>query len=142
MADTPRHTYQVLTKRAARLAKIAPRLDWPDNVWMGVSVEDEAHTDRIDHLRRVPAAVRFVSAEPLLGPLLGLNLNGIHWLIAGGESGVGCRSMDPAWVRSLRDHCAMAGTAFFFKQWGVAPRRPAGASWTDAPGMRCLPRWT
>lgn len=143
MADTPRHTYQVLTKRASRLAKIAPRLDWPDNVWMGVSVEDDDHIDRIDQLRHVPAAVRFVSAEPLLGPLPDLDLRGIHWLIAGGESGQGCRLMDPAWVRSLRDQCVVAGTAFFFKQWGgrtpkAGGRLLDGRTWDEMPALHEL----
>ncbi|MFC7527601.1 DUF5131 family protein [Actinoplanes sp. GCM10030250] len=118
MGSTPRHTYQVLTKRAARLAKVAPQLDWPPNVWMGVSIESGGEVARVEHLQQVPAAVRFISAEPLLGPLPGLDLGGIHWLIAGGESGYNHRPMDPDWVRGLRDQCAAAGTAFFFKQWG------------------------
>jgi protein gp37 len=143
MAETPRHTYQVLTKRASRLAKVASQLDWPGNVWMGVSVEDEAHADRIDQLRRVPAAVRFVSAEPLLGPLPGLHLDGIHWLIAGGESGAGCRPMEPEWVRSLRAQCIDAGTAFFFKQWGgrtpkAGGRELDGRTWDEMPTAREL----
>ncbi|MEV6368756.1 phage Gp37/Gp68 family protein [Micromonospora musae] len=129
MRETPRHTYQVLTKRAARLAKVADQLDWPPNVWMGVSVEDANEVGRIDDLREVPAAVRFVSAEPLLGPLLDLNLDGIDWLIAGGESGLNCRPVNAAWVRALRDQCATAGTAFFFKQWGGR---------TPKAGGRCL----
>jgi protein gp37 len=143
MADTPRHTYQVLTKRASRLAKLAPHLDWPENVWMGVSVEDDSQADRVERLRGVPAAVRFVSAEPLLGPLLDLNLDGIQWLIAGGESGQGCRPMDPEWVRSLRDQCLMAGTAFFFKQWGgrtpkAGGRMLDGRTWDEMPSSRNL----
>lgn len=126
MGSTPRHTYQVLTKRAARLVKVAPLLDWPPNVWMGVSVEHTGETARIDHLRQVPAAVRFVSAEPLLGPLPDLNLDDIHWLIAGGESGHGCRPMSPEWVRELRDQCRASGTAFFFKQWGGRTPKTGG----------------
>ena len=118
MADTPRHTYQILTKRSRRLASLAPDLDWPPNVWMGVSVENDRYAFRIDHLRSVKAAVRFVSAEPLLGPLPGLDLSSIHWLIAGGESGPNARPMDAAWVRDLRDQCREANVAFFFKQWG------------------------
>jgi protein gp37 len=118
MRETPRHTYQVLTKRAVRLARVAPQLEWPANVWMGVSVENSDEVARIDELRRVPAAVRFVSAEPLLGPLSGLNLSDIDWLIAGGESGRNCRPMNPEWVRGLREQCRQSGTAFFFKQWG------------------------
>jgi protein gp37 len=126
MRKTPRHTYQLLTKRATRLAKVAPQLDWPTNVWMGVSVENTDEVARIDELRRVPAAVRFVSAEPLLGPLPGLKLAGIDWLIAGGESGRNCRPMDPGWVRELRDQCNAAGTAFFFKQWGGRTPKAGG----------------
>lgn len=143
MAETPRHTYQVLTKRAARLAKLAPQLDWPENVWMGVSVEDQNHVDRVGCLRLVPAAVRFVSAEPLLGPLDGLDLSGIHWLIAGGESGAGARPIHPRWVRSLRDQCAATGTAFFFKQWGgrtpkAGGRLLDGRTWDEMPTGRTL----
>ena len=126
MAETPRHTYQVLTKRASRLAKLAPQLDWPSNVWMGVSVEDSEQIHRITALQTVSAAVRFVSAEPLLGPLNHINLDGIHWLIAGGESGPSARAVDPAWVRSLRDQCSIAGTAFFFKQWGGRNKKATG----------------
>ena len=118
MADTPQHTYQILTKRSKRLAAVAPDLRWPPNVWMGVSVETERYAFRIDHLRSVGAAVRFVSAEPLLGPLPHLNLEGIHWLIVGGESGPGARPMAKTWARDLRDQCHTAGVAFFFKQWG------------------------
>ena len=118
MADTPQHTYQILTKRSKRLAAVAPDLRWPPNVWMGVSVETERYAFRIDHLRSVGAAIRFVSAEPLLGPLPRLNLEGIHWLIVGGESGPGARPMAKTWARNLRDQCHTAGVAFFFKQWG------------------------
>lgn len=118
IADTPQHTYQLLTKRSARLRKLAERLDWPPNLWMGVSVESADQLGRIDDLREVGAAVRFVSAEPLLGPLDGLDLSGIHWLITGGESGPGARPCDPEWVRDIRDACERAQVAFFHKQWG------------------------
>jgi protein gp37 len=118
MADTPQHTYQVLTKRASRLPKIAHLLDWPPNVWMGTSVEDVRVMHRVDDLREVPAAVRFLSCEPLLGPLPDLDLTGIGWVIAGGESGPKARPMHPDWVRDLRDRCATAKVPFFFKQWG------------------------
>ena len=118
MADTPRHTYQILTKRSKRLATVANDLDWPPNVWMGVTVENDRYAFRIEHLRSVNASVRFISAEPLLGPLPKLDLSGISWLIAGGESGHGARPVEEAWVRDLRDQCVAAGTAFFFKQWG------------------------
>ena len=143
MQETPRHTYQVLTKRAARLARLAPQLDWPANVWMGVSVEDVNQRARIDHLREVPAAVRFLSAEPLLGPLPDLDLEGIDWLIAGGESGPGCRPMSADWVRELRDQCGAAGTAFFFKQWGGRTPKTGGRTldartWDEMPTPRML----
>ncbi|WP_280442687.1 DUF5131 family protein [Nocardia brasiliensis] len=118
MRETPQHTYQILTKRSLRLQRMADRLDWPANVWMGVSVETAEQLERVDHLRRVPAAVRFLSCEPLLGPLEGLVLDEIGWVIAGGESGPNHRSMDPAWVRRIRDTCTEAGVPFFFKQWG------------------------
>lgn len=118
MADTPQHTYQVLTKRSKRLASVAGDLDWPSNVWMGVTVETPRYAFRIDHLRKVDAAVRFISAEPLLEALPNLDLTKIHWLIAGGESGFGARRIEEEWVLDLRDQCAAAGVAFFFKQWG------------------------
>lgn len=119
MEETPQHTYQVLTKRTQRLAKIASRLPWPENVWMGVSIETDKYAFRADHLRTVPAAIRFVSAEPLLGPLEKLELHMIDWVIAGGESGPGARPMHPAWARGLRDRCIESDVAFFFKQWGA-----------------------
>ena len=112
------HTFQILTKRSQRIAEIAPRLCWPDNIWMGVSVENQRWTSRIDDLRRVPAKVRFLSCEPLLGPLK-LNLDGIDWAIVGGESGPRARPMKPEWARDIRQQCAQAGVAFFFKQWGA-----------------------
>ena len=104
MRQTPQHTYQILTKRSERLARLGTRLDWVDNVWIGVSVESAEYRFRIDDLRAVPAAVRFLSLEPLLGPLENLDLAGIQWAIAGGESGPHARPMDPAWVRSIRDN--------------------------------------
>lgn len=118
MADCPQHTFQVLTKRSARLRELGPRLQWTTNIWMGVSVEDARVIDRIEDLRETPALVRFLSCEPLIGPLVDLNLEGIHWLIAGGESGPKSRPMDGDWVRDLRDQCVRAKVAFFFKQWG------------------------
>lgn len=140
MADTPRHQYQILTKRSKRLATLADRLEWPSNVWMGVSVETQPYAFRLDHLRDVPAAVRFVSAEPLLAALT-LDLDGIDWLIAGGESGPGARPVDPEWVRSLRDCCVEAGVPFFFKQWGgttpkARGRELDGRKWSDYPTPR------
>lgn len=138
MADNPRHTFQVLTKRSKRLAKIGPRLSWPPNVWMGVSVETAKYVFRLNHLRSVDAAVRFVSAEPLLGPLDNLNLEGIDWVIAGGESGANARPMQYEWVTELRDGCTSADVAFFFKQWGgrtpkAGGRELDGALWDQLP---------
>jgi protein gp37 len=137
MADTPHHTYQVLTKRSKRLARVAHRLPWPPNVWMGVSVEHQNYSFRVDHLRQVPARVRFLSVEPLLGPV-SLDLDGIHWVIAGGESGHRSRPMNSEWVESLRDQCQKAGVAFFFKQWGGRTPKSRGRSlggrtWDDLP---------
>lgn len=138
MSETPQHTYQVLTKRTKRLKRIAPNLDWPPNVWMGASVESAAYRFRIEHLRGVPAAVRFVSAEPLLGPLGDVDLDGIDWVIAGGESGPRARPMDIAWGRDLRDQCVGQGVKFFFKQWGgrtpkAGGRELDGRTWDDMP---------
>ncbi len=118
MAECPQHVFQILTKRSERLTQLSPQLHWPDNVWMGVSVEDERVVGRIDDLRMVPAAIRFLSLEPLIGPLENLDLEGIHWVIVGGESGPKSRPMNGDWVRSIRAQCAVAGTPFFFKQWG------------------------
>lgn len=137
MVATPQHTYQVLTKRSKRLALIADELDWPPNVWMGVSVESQRYAFRLNHLRKVPAAVRFVSAEPLLGPV-DLNLEGINWVIAGGESGPHTRPVSEDWIRSLRDQCRAADVAFFFKQWGgrtpkAGGRDLEGRTWDDMP---------
>ena len=120
------HTFQILTKRHEHLLELADALEWPENVWMGVSVENRRFVHRADALRAVPAAVRFISAEPLLGPLDGLNLDGIDWLIAGGESGPGHRRIDGAWVRDLRDQCTREDVAFFFKQWGGVQKGRTG----------------
>jgi protein gp37 len=118
MRDCPHHTFQVLTKRSERLAKLAPQLPWPPNVWMGVSVEDACVLDRVHDLQRVPAAVRFLSLEPLIGPLDALPLEGIHWAIVGGESGPKARPMRKEWVTSIFRQCRAARVPFFFKQWG------------------------
>lgn len=141
IAATPQHTYQVLTKRAARLRKIADQLDWPDNLWMGVSVENSDAFDRIDDLRGVPAAVRFLSCEPLLGPLDGIDLDGIDWVIAGGESGSRHRPLEPEWAINLRDACQEARVSFFFKQWGgrtpkAGGRTLEGQVWDEMPARR------
>jgi protein gp37 len=128
VAATPQHTYMVLTKRARRLSRVAPRLDWPENLWIGVSVESADYLDRVDDLRAVDrAAVRFVSAEPLLGPLDGLDLSWIDWLIAGGESGPGARPLALEWVRDLIARCDRWGTAPFVKQLGAAWAKQHGA---------------
>lgn len=136
--DTPQHTYQVLTKRSSRLPKIAGKLDWPPNLWMGVSVEDNEHLYRVDDLREVPAAVRFLSCEPLIGPLPDLNLDGIDWVITGGESGPGARPLDPDWVREIRDNCASHSVPFFHKQWGGRTPKAGGRAldgqvWSEMP---------
>jgi protein gp37 len=134
------HTYQVLTKRAERLAQLAPTLDWGPNVWMGVTVENTDCAYRIDLLRSVRAAVRFLSLEPLLGPLPQLDLAGIHWVIVGGESGPGARPIDQAWVTDIRDRCLDAGVPFFFKQWGGVCKKRAGRlldgrTWDERPDV-------
>lgn len=141
MAATPRHSYQILTKRSHRLALLAGSLTWPDNVWMGVSVESADQRGRIDDLRKVPAAVRFVSAEPLIESLGPVDLQGIDWLIAGGESGQSFRPVDADWIRSLRDQCQVVDTAFFFKQWGgrtpkAGGRELDGRTWSQMPPRR------
>lgn len=133
-----RHLFQILTKRAERLAELAPFLEWPKNIWMGVSVENNAYAWRADCLRRVPAAVRFLSLEPLLGPIPALNLDKIDWVIVGGESGPGCRPMDPDWVRTIRDQCINRSVPFFFKQWGGVWKSRGGRildgrTWDEMP---------
>jgi protein gp37 len=126
MARNPRHVFQILTKRSARLASIAPTLPWPDNVWMGVSVEDERVVSRISDLVHVPTKVRFLSCEPLIGPLDALPLDGIHWVIVGGESGPGARPMERTWVESIQRQCEARMVPFFFKQWGGVRKGTAG----------------
>ncbi len=126
MRDCPHHTFQVLTKRSERLAELAPLLPWPKNVWMGVSVEDERVLSRVHDLRQVPAAVRFLSLEPLIGPLDALPLEGMHWVIVGGESGPRARPMEKEWVRSIFRQCRAARVPFFFKQWGGVRKDLAG----------------
>ena len=138
MAVAEQHTFQILTKRHERLSALAPLLPWPPNVWMGVSIENRRFVHRTDYLREVPAAVRFVSAEPLLGRLGHLDLDRIDWVIAGGESGPRHRPVCVDWLRDLRDQCVEAEVAFFFKQWGG--RRPKsggrqldGRTWDEMP---------
>ncbi len=123
---TPQHTYQLLTKRSERLASLAQDLPWPKNLWMGVTVENSEYVNRVTDLANVPAAVRFLSCEPLLGPLNLLSLNSINWVIVGGESGPGARPMPSDWVQDLRDQCTSQGVPFFFKQWGGVNKKKAG----------------
>ncbi len=137
MADASQHTFQLLTKRPRRLARMADMLPWPSNVWVGVSIEDQSQAWRADELRRVPAAVRFISAEPLLGRIQ-VDLSDIHWVIAGGESGRNHRPLEGHWVRALRDDCERDGVAFFFKQWGglrakTGGRELDGRTWDEMP---------
>jgi protein gp37 len=132
------HVFQVLTKRSGRLADLAHRLPWPTNVWQGVSVENSRYVARVADLVEVPAAVRFLSVEPLLGPIDHLPLKGIDWVIVGGESGPGHRPIQPTWVRSIRDQCESAGVPFFFKQWGgrtpkAGGRTLDGQEWSEMP---------
>ena len=132
------HQYQVLTKRAERLLDLSDQLPWAPQIWMGVSVENEKYTYRIDHLRETGACVKFLSLEPLLGRLSQLNLQGIDWAIVGGESGPGARFVDPLWVAEIRDQCLEAGVAFFFKQWGGVNKKKTGRvlegrTWDELP---------
>lgn len=139
------HTFQVLTKRAERLEELSPLIEWPDNVWMGVSVETSDYTYRIDHLRRTGAKIKFLSLEPLLGPLHNLKLDGIQWAIIGGESGPGARPLEPVWVADIRDQCIRAKVPFFFKQWGGVNKKKAGRllegrTWDEIPTALSLYR--
>jgi protein gp37 len=132
------HRFQVLTKRAERLSNLSVELPWANNIWMGVSVESESYTYRIDHLRETGAFIKFLSLEPLLGPLDNLKLDGIDWVIAGGESGPGARLMDPEWVISIRNQCLKSGVPFFFKQWGGVWKKKfgrtlEGRTWDQMP---------
>ena len=132
------HTFQVLTKRSGRLSELDRLIDWPDNVWMGVSVENQDYGYRINHLRHTHAAVKFLSLEPLLGPLNELNLSGIHWVIVGGESGPGAHPLEPSWVISIRDRCHTSDVPFFFKQWGGTNKKKLGRkldgqTWDELP---------
>lgn len=131
MATTPRHTFQILTKRPDRMVEIVPCLPMLPNVWLGTSVEDGRVIDRIDQLRHVPAAVRFISFEPMIGSVSDADLRGIHWVIVGGESGPKARPLDSIWVDEIHDLCMEAGAAFFFKQWGGKDKKAAGRVYRD-----------
>jgi protein gp37 len=138
------HIFQILTKRSGRLARMSSSLPWTPNIWIGVSIELDWYRWRANHLRQVPASTRFISAEPLLGPLTNLDLDGIDWLISGGESGLGYRPCNPEWVRDLRDRCQAAGVAFFHKQWGgrtpkAGGRLLDGKIWDEYPKLNQMP---
>ena len=138
MATADWHQFQVLTKRSDRLAEVSCLLNWPGNVWMGVSVENSDYRFRIDHLRGTGARIKFLSLEPLLGPLPALDLGDIHWVIVGGESGPGARPMQAAWVTDIQEQCTRVGVPFFFKQWGGANRKKNGRllrdrTWDEMP---------
>jgi protein gp37 len=143
------HRFQLLTKRSERLAELSPRLPWADNIWQGVSVETLAYAFRIEHLRATHARIKFLSLEPLLGPLPDLDLHGIDWVIVGGESGPGARPMAPTWVVDIRDQCRRQHVPFFFKQWGRTNKKRAGRllegrTWDELPevGATAPPHWT
>ncbi len=144
MRSSPQHTFQVLTKRSARLRALAGQLDWPPNVWMGVSVEDAGALWRVGDLCAVPATVRFLSCEPLIGPFDELPLDGVHWVIVGGESGPNARPMRTKWIRSIFRQCRRAGVPFFFKQWGgvrkdLTGRELGGRTYDEMPGRLAVP---
>lgn len=132
------HTFQILTKRSDRLLELSRSLPWFENIWMGVSVENQKYVNRVRHLKHVPASVRFLSVEPLLGPIPRLPVSGIDWVIVGGESGPRCRPMDTGWVRQIRDRCIGYGVPFFFKQWGGTRKKSTGrvldgVTWNEMP---------
>jgi protein gp37 len=138
MSQAKHHIFQILTKRSSRLAELSQYLDWPENVWVGVTVESDKYTYRIDNLRSCGAKVKFLSLEPLLTPLPDLNLEGIDWVIVGGESGFGARPMEKDWVIDIRDQCVKANVPFYFKQWGGANKKKAGRllegmTWDEMP---------
>ena len=138
MNRTERHTYQILTKRPERAVSLDPKLDWTSNIWLGTSIESERWLQRADILCESSANVKFLSLEPLLGPLSGLSLDGIDWVIVGGESGPGARPMNPDWVREIRSNCIENGVPFFFKQWGGVNKKRSGRlldgrTWDELP---------
>lgn len=145
MRKAAQHTFQILTKRPERVAEICDKLPWPENVWMGTSVENEDYVSRITALAEVPAKVRFLSVEPLLGPISNLPLAGIHWVIVGGESGPGARPMNIEWLREIRDQCVDVKVPFFFKQWGGVNKKRTGRildgkTWNDMPTRKANDR--
>ncbi len=144
MRGTPQHRFQVLTKRSTRMLEQNSRLVWPDNIWMGVTVENAECTFRIDHLRQTDTAIKFISFEPLLGPIPDIDLKGIDWVIVGGESGPGARPMRPEWAIDIRDRCLEAEVPFFFKQWGGVNKKKTGRilegrTWNQIPNTLNVP---
>jgi len=140
MNKARQHCYQLLTKRSGRLERIASKLNWTSNIWMGVTVEHEKYRNRIEHLCATPAMVKFLSLEPLLSPIPELPLNNIDWVIVGGESGPGARPMEKKWVLDIRDQCMKADVPFFFKQWGGKNKKKAGRilderTWDEMPAF-------
>jgi len=138
MAEASQHTFQILTKRADRVAELSTELPWPKNIWMGTSVESVEYLHRVRSLQRVPAHVRFLSVEPLLGPIPRIPLRSIHWVIVGGESGPGARPMPESWVAQIRDQCVTIGVPFFYKQWGGVNKKRTGRllegrTWDEMP---------
>jgi protein gp37 len=138
MCRADQHIYQVLTKRSERLLELDKKLSWKPHIWMGVSVENQGCVDRIDHLRKTNASIKFLSIEPLIGPIKNLNLKGIDWVIVGGESGPKARPVDPSWVIDIKNQCVKANVPFFFKQWGgfnkkKAGRELEGKTWSQMP---------
>ena len=138
MRRASHHCFQVLTKRSERLLQLSPSLPWPHNIWMGVTIESQDYTSRIDHLRQTAGAVKFISFEPLLSPIVDVNLNGIDWVIVGGESGPGARPMQREWVTDIRDRCVAGRVPFFFKQWGGLNKKANGRllqnrTWGEKP---------
>ena len=143
VCHTPQHEFQILTKRSQRLVELSSELPWPANVYIGVSVENADYVGRIDDLRQIPAAIRFLSLEPLLGPIPNLNLDGIDWVIVGGESGPHSRPMQAEWVTDIRDQCLTADVPFFFKQWGGVNKKKNGRLldgkvWEQRPQLQDL----
>jgi protein gp37 len=143
MNEADWHQYQILTKRAERVYQLSPYLEWAPHIWMGVSVENAQYLDRIDYLRKTGAHVKFLSLEPLLGPLHGMDLSSVDWAIVGGESGPGARPVDPAWVTDIRDQCVKANVAFFFKQWGGVQKKKngrelEGRTWDQKPALAVI----
>jgi protein gp37 len=140
MTEARWHRFQILTKREERLQRLFPKLPWPPNIWMGVTVENARYKKRINSLRKTDAAVKFLSLEPLLGPMENLELTGIDWVIVGGESGPKARPMQPEWASSIRDQCRKACVPFFFKQWGGKNKKKAGRildgrTWDQMPAI-------